>query len=70
MMHVNTPKSHFSPHLQELCAILARGVVRLRRHTAENLARDSAQGPDQGESSLHFPHYQSGHANPAKRRLA
>ena len=41
----------------ELCKILARGVLRLK-------LRDAAQvSEDLGESSLHFPPDQSGHAN-------
>jgi hypothetical protein len=61
---------HLPTHVQEVCAILARGLVRLHRHTAEDLARDSAHAPDQGESSLHFPPHQSGHANRPNRRQA
>ena len=62
--------SHLPPHLRETCAILAAGLVRLRRHTAEELARDAAEAADQGESSLRFPAHQSGHANRTNRRLA
>jgi hypothetical protein len=58
------------PHLQEVCTILARGLVRLRRHTAEELARDAAHVADHRESSLHSPAHQSRHANQTNRRLA
>lgn len=44
----------------ELCAILARGIVRLRM-------RDAA---DTGEHGLHFSPDQSGGANPTARRTA
>ena len=57
-------------HLREVCAILAAGLVRLRRHTAEELARDAEDAADQGESSLHFRAHQSGHAKPRERKIA
>jgi hypothetical protein len=44
------------------------GPLRLRRRTAEDLARDAAlQARDLGESSLHSPPGQSGHADPTRR---
>ena len=55
--------------LVEETKISPAGLVRLRGHSTEQLARDSAQVPDHGESSLHFRAHQSGHAKP-KRRLA
>ncbi len=65
-----TPNPHLAPHLRELCALLSTGLVRLRRRTAEELARDAAQlGPD-GETSLHFTARQSGHADATRRRHA
>ena len=61
---------HLPPHLRELCSILAAGTVRLRRRTAEELARDAAlPGPD-GETSLHSSAHQSGHADTQRRRHA
>jgi hypothetical protein len=61
--------NHLPPHLREICAILAAGLVRLRRHTAEELATDAAWTGLEAESSLHFVANQSGHANPTPRRL-
>ena len=58
------------PHLREVCAILAAGLLRLRRRTAEDLARDVAQAGDPGESSLHFTGHQSVCANRTNRRPA
>ncbi len=58
------------PHLREVCSILGVGLLRLRRHSAEDLTRDAAQPSDQGESSLHFHADQSVHANRNNRRLA
>jgi hypothetical protein len=61
-------KQMLSANLQEICFILAAGLVRLLRHTAEDLARDAAHTGDQEESLLHFVANQSGHANPTPRR--
>ena len=48
----------------ELCRILALGLIRL-------LERQSSELSDKtGESSLHFPPDQSGHATPTHRRTA
>ena len=50
--------------LDEVCRLLARGLIRLRM-------RDAAQvTPPHGESSLHFPPDRSVHANPTRRRTA
>ncbi len=64
------PNHHLPPHLRELCSILACGTVRLRRRTAEELARDAAQPGADGETSLHFTSHQSGHADANRRRHA
>ena len=67
----NSPnKIHLTPHLQEVCTLLAAGLVQLHRHTAEDLAHDAAQVGAEAESSLHFVADQSGHANPAPWREA
>jgi hypothetical protein len=58
------------PHLREVCTILATGLVRLRRRTAEDLARDAARAGAGGESSLHYTAGQSVHANPRERASA
>ena len=66
-MAVQTP-SPLPPRLRELCDILALGLLRLRARTAEDLARDAAlHARDLGESSLHSPPGQSGHADPTRR---
>jgi hypothetical protein len=56
------PNFHLPPHLREVCTLLAAGLVRLRAHTAEDLARDGEQARALGESSLHFLAEQSGGA--------
>lgn len=57
---------HMSPaeRRAELCRILALGLVRLMQRQSSELS-DHA-----GESSLHFPAVQSGHATRHKRRPA
>lgn len=48
----------------EVCELLALGLIRLR-------ARQSTQlSAHVGESCLHFPPDQSGHAKPKRRRTA
>lgn len=61
---------HLPPHLREVCAILATGLVRLRRRTAEDFARDTEQAHGGRESSLRFSGHQSGHANARMKATA
>ena len=63
----NASRPDRPPHLREICDILARGLLRLRSRTAEDIARDLGAG---GESSLHFPARQSVHAVPLERTSA
>jgi hypothetical protein len=65
-----TSNLHLAPHLREVCALLAAGLVRLRAHTSEDLARDAEQTRARGESSLHFRPEQSGRVAPETRRHA
>jgi hypothetical protein len=58
------------PYLQEACAILATGLVRLRRHTAEDVARDAAVAQEFQESSLRVVARQSGYAKPRDKERA
>ncbi len=59
---------HLPPHLREVCALLAAGLLRLLGRAAEDQARDAAlHARDLGESSLHSPPGQSGHATPNRR---
>ena len=48
----------------ELCAILARGILRLRLRDATHVTGEKEK------FGLHFPPDQSGHANPTNRRPA
>ncbi len=70
MIATATSLAHLPPHLREVCTILATGLVRLRRRTAEDLARDSANYAAGGESSLHSTAVQSVCANPTNQRAA
>jgi hypothetical protein len=59
--------SHLPRHLQEVCAILARGIIRARlaeaKYNSENVGVS-------GEISLHSPREQSAHAEPKLGRTA
>ncbi|CUH40170.1 hypothetical protein JSE7799_02900 [Jannaschia seosinensis] len=48
----------------ELCGLLALGLVRLTQRQSSELSDGT------GESSLHYPPDQSGHATTEKRRTA
>jgi hypothetical protein len=50
--------------LGEICAILARGLIRLKARQSRPVSGD------QGESCLDFPADQRGHANEPLRRKA
>ena len=59
---------HLPPPLREVCAILARGLLRLRSRSAEECARDAAETGDHGEFRLHYLPPQRGHATRTNRR--
>ena len=46
------------PHLVEIAEILAVGLMRLQARKSSELSSEN------GESSLHYDAYQSGHATP------
>jgi hypothetical protein len=62
--------AHISPHLREVCAILAAGLVRLYRHIARTEVDDAGLLGGQADISLHFQTDKSGHAFPNPRRNA
>ena len=64
------PNPHIPPHLQEVCAILALGILRLRSRTAERSAVLPAEGRDCGEFRLHSTARQRRHANPKRKGVA
>ena len=61
---------HLPPHLREVCAILAAGLMRLRSRAAEDHARDAAQLEARGDIPLHSTAHQRLHANPNRKGLA
>ncbi len=61
---------HLPPHLREVCAILAAGLLRLRSRAAEDLARDAAQVEARGDIRLHSTARQRRHANPRRKGVA
>ena len=67
MPQLNPPNLHLPPHLREVCAILARGLARLRSRMAEEATR---QADDPGDNSLRDTAHQRRHANPTSRRSA
>ena len=60
MKHPVTNLAHLPPHLREVCAILASGIVRTRIVEPEYTAPSLGVA---GEISLHFQPEQSVHAN-------
>jgi hypothetical protein len=64
------PNPHLPEHLQEICAILAKGILRLRSRTATENTNTAAQGRDRGDIRLHSAAPQRRHANRTNRRLA
>ena len=56
---------HLPPHLREVCAILAAGLLRLRERQRRLQSRQVSDV--HGESSLHFLPDQRGHAKPKRR---
>lgn len=62
--------NHLPPNLAEICAILAKGILRLRSRTATESTNTAAQGRDRGDIRLHSAAPQRRHANRTNRRLA
>ena len=69
-MRTSPHLSHLPPHLREVCAILARGVLRLRSRAAPENADTVAESRDHGDIRLHSTAPQRRHANRTNRRLA
>jgi len=69
-MHNIPSSSHVPPDLAEICAILAKGILRLRSRTATENTNTAAQGRDRGDIRLHSAAPQRRHANRTNRRLA
>lgn len=67
---VTRTNSHLPPHLREVCAILAAGLLRLRSRAAEDLARDAEEAGGVGDVRLHSTARQRRHANPRREGVA
>lgn len=63
----NPTNTHLPPHLREVCAILARGIVRLHSRNRMEFARDPEPVRELVDSSLHFTARQRRHAKPRER---
>jgi hypothetical protein len=66
----NPTNHHLLPHLREVCAILAAGLVRLRSRADDDLARNAAQAEARGDICLHSTARQRRHANPRRKGVA
>ena len=58
--------SHLSPHLRDVCAVLARGILRLRSRNGEELNEPDRHAAETRDGSLHSTAKQRRHANPRK----
>jgi hypothetical protein len=67
----NTPSHiHIAPFLLEVCTLLASGLVRLRRNTAQDVARDADDAREHREGLLRSLAQKSGHATSRERKRA
>ena len=64
------PNPHLPESLQEVCAILAQGILRLRSRTAVECASTSAEGRERGDIRLHSTARQRPYANPKRKGVA
>ena len=62
--------AHLPPHLREVCAILAAGLVWLCSRDAEDHARKAEIARGLGDIPLHSTARQRLHANPNRKGLA
>ncbi len=58
---------HLPAHLQDVCEILAKGILRLRTRSEMIASRLASEN---GEFPLHFQPHQRGHATRTNRRDA
>jgi len=64
------PNPHIPSHLQEVCAILALGILRLRSRTAVECAETPTEGRERGDIRLHSTTRQRPYANPKRKGVA
>ena len=65
-----SPNPHLPESLQEVCAILALGILRLRSRMAAESATSPAQARERGDNRLHSTAQQRRHANPKRKGVA
>ena len=65
-----SPNPHLPESLQEVCAILALGILRLRSRTAAECANTPAEARERGDIRLHSTARQRVHANPKRKGVA
>jgi hypothetical protein len=61
---ISSANPHLLPHLREVSALLAGGLVRLRGRTAEDNGANARDACDSADCSLHSTAWQSMHATP------
>ena len=61
---------HLPAHLRDVCDLLARGLLRLRSRTVEDLARDADEASGSGDIRLHSTAHQRRRANRRREGLA
>ena len=64
------PNPNLPQSLQEVCAILALGILRLRSRTTVECASTSAEGRERGDIRLHSTARQRPYANPKRKGVA
>jgi hypothetical protein len=73
-MHVlhrpSGPNPNLPESLQEVCAILALGILRLRSRIAAESANTPAEARARGDIRLHSTARQRVHANPKRKGVA
>ena len=67
-MRISPKTTTLPPHLSEVCEILARGLLRLRSRTADEIAPGGGVTGDFGEFRLHIQPRQRVSANRTNRR--
>lgn len=65
-----SPNPHLPENLQEVCAILALGILRLRSRRSQDCADLSDQARECGDIRLHSTARQRRHANPQRKGVA
>jgi hypothetical protein len=57
-----------TPHLNEVCSLLARGLLRLSSQHHDEIGGEASSMVSRQKDLLHFIAQQSGHATPSTER--